>query len=182
MQLLLDRDQTGLSWFSLVPLRIGAGVTFTLHATLELDAEEEALLQQYNLTKVPLVVSDTMEDLKKAFRPALFVGFIIFIIGWLGSGIPVGLLFGTLVTMTMTATYFSELREQIIVSELMADGRKFRCDSVVALIQKEAYLEYICSYLRQVLESAKNWHDREALPIPPLRKEAAKLAVLKALT
>ncbi|MCP4407600.1 MAG: hypothetical protein GY807_07540, partial [Gammaproteobacteria bacterium] len=77
--------------------------------------------------------------------------------------------------------YFKTLREQIVVSELMAGGRKFRCDSIVALIQKEAYVEGVCSYLRQVLESAKHWHDREVVGIPPLKKEEAKLAVLKAL-
>ncbi|MCP4409392.1 MAG: hypothetical protein GY807_16905, partial [Gammaproteobacteria bacterium] len=46
MNLLLDRDQKDASLFSLVPLRIGSGVTFTLHATLELDQEEEALLRK----------------------------------------------------------------------------------------------------------------------------------------
>ena len=44
MKLLLDRDQRDASLFSLVPLKIGSGVTFTLHAELELDAEEEALI------------------------------------------------------------------------------------------------------------------------------------------
>ena len=50
MKLLFDRDQTGSAIFSLVPLRIGSGVTFKLTAELELDQEEEALLNRYKLT------------------------------------------------------------------------------------------------------------------------------------
>ncbi|MDA4845228.1 hypothetical protein [Hoeflea poritis] len=181
MNLLLDRDQNAASIFSLIPLRVGSGVTFTLHATLELDQEEEALLQKYNLTKAPLVISDPIEDLKQSFRPALFLGLITFVVIWFIASFSTALGLAILVTLVMTGVYFKTLREQIIVSELLTGGRKFRCDSIVALIEKEAYLEYICGFLRQVLESAKHWHDREALPIPPLKKEEAKQAVLKAL-
>ena len=181
MHLLLDRGQSGASFFSLVPLRIGSGVTFTLHAELELDAEEQALLQKYNLTKAPLVVSDPIEDLKQSFRPAVFLGIVTFVVMWFFTSFTTAFGLSVLVILVMTGVYFKTLREQIMVSELLAGGRKFRCDSIVALIQKEAYLEYICSFLRQVLESAKHWHDREAVPIPPLRKEDAKQAVLKAL-
>ncbi len=181
MQLLFNRDQISASVFSLVPLRIGSGVNFTLHASLELDAEEEALLQKYNLTKAPLVISDPIDDLKQSFRPALLLGFVIFVIISLTGAFGTAMTLGIMVTLAMTIVYFKTLREQIIVSELMAGGRKFRCDSIIALIQKEAYLEYICGYLRQVLESAKHWHDREAISIPPLKKEEAKQAVLQRL-
>ncbi|MFZ1813100.1 MAG: hypothetical protein WBO55_01765 [Rhizobiaceae bacterium] len=180
MNLLLSRDQISSAAFSLVPLRIGSGVTFTLLAELELTAEEEALLKKYNFTKAPLVISDPIEDLKQSFRPALFLGIVAFIVLWIVSN--VGFAFGVsmLITLVMTIVYFQTLREQIIVSHLLAGGRKFRCDSIVALIQKEAYLRNICAYLRQVLESAKNWGDREAVPIEPLSKHNAMQAVLKA--
>lgn len=181
MQLLLQRNQINASLFSLVPLRIGSGVTFTLHATLELDEEETALLQKYNLTKAPLVLSDPIDDLKQSFRPALFLGFLTFFVFWVLASFSTALGLAILVTVVMTGVYFKTLREQIIVSDLLAGGRKFRCDSIVALIQKEAYLERICAYLRQVLESAKHWHDREALTIEPLGKDEAKQAVLKAV-
>ena len=181
MQLLLGRDQTGASFFSLVPLRIGSGVTFTLHAELELDEEETALLQKYNFTKAALVVSDPIDDLKQAFRPAMVLGLVAFLLLWLLLSFGAGIGWGIVVTLTMTVVYFRTLREQIIVSQLLAGGRKFRCDSIVALIQKEAYLQHISAYLRQVLESAKNWHDREAITIEPLSKDEAKQAVLKAL-
>lgn len=181
MNLLLKRDQSGAAGFSLIPLRIGSGVTFSLHATLELDEQETALIQKYNFTKAALVVSDPIEDLKQSFRPALLLGLVSFFILWLVGSFTSALTLAALVTLVMTGVYFKTLREQIIVSELLGGGRKFRCDSIVELIQKEAYLRNICAYLRQVLESAKTWDDREVLAIEPLKSEDAKLAVLRAL-
>ena len=180
MNLLLDRDQKNAEVFSLIPLRIGSGVTFSLHATLELNEEEQALIQQYNFTKSALVVSDPIDDLKKSFRPAFLLGNIAFFLLWMMGTFTFALTSALLVTLVMTAVYFKTLREQIIVSELLGNGRKFRCDSIVELVKKEAYLQNVCGYLRQVLESAKHWDDREAIPIEPLNKDDAKLAVLKA--
>ena len=181
MNLLLKRDQSKARGISLIPLRIGTGVTFTLHASLELDAEEEALIRHYNFAKAALVVSDPIDDLKQAFRPALVLGLLTFVVFWWLMSFSGAIGFAILVTLVMTFVYFKTLREQIIVSELLAGGRKFRCDSIVELIQKEAYLQNICAYLRQVLESARNWDDREVLRIAPLDKEEAKQTVLQAL-
>ena len=182
MNLLLKRDQSGAAIFSLIPLRIGSGVTFSLYATLEPDEEEQALIQKYNFAKATLVTSDPIEDLKQSFRPALLLGLIAFVILWLIGSFTFAVTLAVLVTLVMTGVYFKTLREQIIVSELLGGGRKFRCDSIVDLIQKEAFLRYICDKLRQVLESAKTWDDREVIAIKPLDKEEAKLAVLKATT
>lgn len=180
MNLLLNRDQKSAALFSLIPLRIGSGVTFTLQATLELDEEEQALLSKYNFTKSALVVSDPIDDLKMAFRPALVLGILAFIVVWFFGTFSTALSLAIVVTLIMTGVYFKTLREQIIVSDLLGNGRKFRCDSIVDLVKKEAYLQHICSYLRQVLESAKHWDDREVVPIPPLDKEEAKAAVRSA--
>lgn len=180
MNLLLNRDQNSAAVFSLIPLRLGSGVTFTLHATLELEEEENALIKKYNFSKAALVVSDPIEDLKQSFRPALLLGLIAFFTFWLMGTFTTAFSLALLVTLVMTGVYFKTLREQIVVSELMESGRKFRCDSIVELIQKEAYLRNICAYLRQVLESAKTWDDREVVAIEPLNSEEAKLAVLKA--
>lgn len=180
MNLLFKRDQTGAAIFSLIPLRIGSGVTFSLHATLEPDEEEKALLQKYNFTKAVLVASDPIEDIKQSFRPALLLGLVSFAVFWMIWSFTSALTISFLVTLVMTGVYFKTLREQIIVSELLEDGRKFRCDSIVELIQKEAFLRGICANLRQVLESAKTWHDREVFPIHALGADDAKLAVLKA--
>ena len=179
MNLLLGRKQSASSVFSLVPLRFGSGVVFHLTAELELEPVEDALIQKYRFAKAPLVVSDPLDDLRQAFRPALLLGFLSFVVLWLllsfWSAVPLAVL----VTIVMTVVYFKTLREQILVSDLLDGGRTFHCDSIIALIRKEAYLERICEYLRQVLESAKNWDEREVVAIRPLDKEAAKRAVIK---
>ena len=180
MQLLLSRDQVSSEVFSLVPLRIGSGTIFSLAAELELTAEEDALLKKYNFAKARLVVSDPIDDLKQSFRPALLLGAAAFIVFWILTSFTAAFGIALLVTLVMTIVYFRSLREQIIVSQLLAGGRKFRCDSIVALIKKEAFLRDICGDLRQVLESAKNWGDREAISIEPLAKTEAMQAVLKA--
>lgn len=179
MNLLLERSQKAAALFSLIPLRVGSGVMFHLRAELELEGDEEELITKYRFAKAPLVVSDPIDDLKMAFRPALLLGIVAFVLLW--TTFPFSGAFGLalLTTLLMTVVYFKTLREQIIVNDLLHGGRTFRCDSVVELIQKEAYLETICEYLRQVLESAKHWGEREVLPIRPLDKKLAKLAVLK---
>lgn len=181
MNLLFDRDQKQAALFSLVPLRIGSGVMFRLRAELELDEEEDALLKKYRLLYAPLVVSDPIDDLKRALRPAAFLAIVTFIVFSLLVSFSIGTTIGILVLIIMTFVYFDALREQINVNHLLNGGRTFRCESIVALIQKEAYLEAISQYLRQVLESAKYWHDREAVAIKPLSKADAKQAVLEAL-
>ncbi len=181
MNLLLNRDQKSASLFTLVPLKIGTGVTFSLHAELELDAEESELMRKYQFAKAPLVLSDPIDDLKKAFRPAMLLGIAAFIIVWFFASFTVTLTLSLLVIAAMTVVYFRALREQIVVSDLLGGGRTFWCDSIVELIQKEAYLEWISAYLRQVLESAKTWDDREIIPIRPLPKGDAKQSILNAL-
>ncbi|MEL6503573.1 MAG: hypothetical protein AAFQ10_03865 [Pseudomonadota bacterium] len=179
MQLLLSRDQKAGS-LSLVPLRIGAGVTFTLHATLQLEPEEDALLKKYALTTVPLIISSPIEDFRNALRSALIVGAFVWLLMWILIGWWAAIPMAVAVTIIMTVVYFFALREQLQVNHLMVGGRTFYCFSVRELIEKEAYLEGTCSYLRQLLESAKHWGDREAIDIPPLDREAAKQAVLNA--
>lgn len=181
MNLLLSRDQKSAALFSLVPLRIGSGVMFHLRAELELEGDEESLITKYRFAKVPLVVSNPIDDLKMAFRPALLLGFVTFVVSWVFASFSAGVSLSILVTLTMTVVYFKTLREQILVGDLLHGGRTFRCDSVVALIAKEAYLESISEYFRQVLESAKNWGEREIIPIKPLERRQAKFAVLMRL-
>lgn len=181
MNLLLQREQKSAALFSLIPLRIGSGVMFHLRAELELEGDEEALIAKYRFANAPLVVSDPIEDIKMAFRPALFLGFLAFVLVWFLISFWSAILLSIITTLGMTAVYFTTLREQILVGDLLHGGRTFRCDSVVELIAKEAYLENISEYLRQVLESAKHWGEREVVPIKPLPREEAKRAVLRRL-
>jgi hypothetical protein len=179
MNLLLNRDQNSAALFTLIPLRLGSGVMFKLHAELELDEEEKELMQKYQFAKTTLVSSDPIDDLKKAYRPALILGLIAFVVFWILASFSTALSLAILVTLVMTVVYFKTMREQILVSDLLDGGRTFRCDSIIELIHKEAFLEYISEYLRQVLESAKHWDEREVVPIEPLSKDEAKRAVLK---
>lgn len=181
MNLLFNRDQKSASLFTLVPLRFGSGVMFQLHAELELDEEEKQLMQKYRFANAALVLSDPIEDIKRAFRPAMLLGIITFVLILMLSSFTTALSLSILVMLVMTVVYFRTERELILVNHLLDGGRTFYCDSIIKLIEKEAYLEYISEYLRQVLESAKHWHDRETLPIKPLDKESAKQAVLKML-
>jgi hypothetical protein len=179
MKLLLGRSQKNAALISIVPLRIGTDVIFHLRAELELDDEEEALMTKYRFTTAPLVLSDPIQDMKDAFRPALVLGVVTVLTLALFMGIWTAFPIALLVTLVMTVVYFRSLREQIIVKDLLHGGRLFYCDSIVALVKKEAYLEAVCQYLRQVLESAKHWDEREIVPILPLPKDQAILAVLK---
>ena len=179
MHLLLSRDQKAGS-FSLIPPRIGGGVTFTLTAQLQLEPHEMELLKRYALLSSPIIVSNLLEDIKNALKPSWVLGFIAGAISGLVLPVHLSMLFGVFITLLMTAIYFEKLRENLTVDQLLENGRTFYCFSVRELIEKEAYLEGACSYLRQLLESAKHWGDREAIPIPPLDREAAKQAVLHA--
>ncbi len=179
MNLLLERSQTHINGLSLVPLRIGRGVVFKLGAELELDDEEERLMRTYDLANAVLVSSGLAEDIGKALRPALALGIAVFLLFWFLTNWAFALMVAILTAVTMTVVYFRALRERIVVRDLLNGGRSFYCESIVDLIQKEAFLEGAGEYLRQVLESAKHWDDREAVPIQPLDKAAAKLFVLR---
>lgn len=180
MKLLLARGQTDSAGFSLVPLKIGSGVIFKLRASLELTDEEQQLLQKYQLERAALVTSDMLEDLKKGFRPAFVLGLICFVVMWFLISKNLAFSASVLVTMAMTGVYFRSLREQIAVSDLMGNGRLFHCDSVVTLIEKEDDLTRMSQFLRQVIESAKYWDDREAIAIEPLDRTDLKQAILSA--
>ncbi len=76
--------------------------------------------------------------------------------------------------------YFHQKRETIFVKDLM-HGRYFTCDSIIELARKEAWLGVVTSFLRQVMESAKQWDGAETLDIEALPKDEAKLVMLKGL-
>lgn len=192
MNLLLRRSQQhGL--FSIIPLRIGFGPIFQLRVQIELNEEEKALVWKYRLGTALLVAGSRWAALRRAALSALIVGAIaylaffaftsfrygignmdLFLIFYMTEALPLPALFAAI----MLVVYYLNEREHVTVDQLLSGGRTFYCDSVVELIQKEAYLERISEYLRQVLESAKHWHDREVIDIKPLDKAAAKQAVL----
>jgi hypothetical protein len=121
-----------------------------------------------------------LEDLKKGFRPAIVLGLISFVVMWFLTSSNLAFMAAVSVTLVMTVVYFRAMREQIQVNDLLGNGRQFHCDSVVTLIEKEADLARICQFLRQVIESAKYWGDREAINIEPVDRNELKNVILRA--
>lgn len=76
--------------------------------------------------------------------------------------------------------YFHQKRETIFVKDLI-HGRYFTCDSVIDLARKEAWLETIVAFLRQVMESAKHWDGTQTLDVPVLGKDEAKQLIIRGL-
>ena len=76
--------------------------------------------------------------------------------------------------------YANEKRETIYVRDLM-HGRNFKCDSVVDLARKEAWLATVVSFLRQVMETAKHWDGTESHKVEPLPKDEARQVILRGL-
>lgn len=156
---------------------------FRLHAKLELTEEEDRLIRKYDFADTTLVHSVQPTLLRNAFM----LGFVCFIfavpiiaMNWfreIGFGWPGVLLVAALVGLGAGYVYYGEKRETIYVRDLL-HGRYFKCRSVCELARKEAYLETITSYLRQVMESAKHWGGAEKRDIPVLSKEEAKAAIL----
>lgn len=181
MKMLMKRTQGYSSVFSLVPLRIGSGNTFMLNVQLEYGDDERQLANKYNINRMAFNTDDPVEEIKKAFRTALVVSFVVFVVALVFAGVWNAVPIALLAQLVMTVVYFKTMREQIIIGDLLLGGKTFRCDSVVELIRKEAYLTHMSECLCQVLESAKHWGDREAIDIQALSKEDAKRFVLKHL-
>lgn len=94
-------------------------------------------------------------------------------LGWIGV-----VSIAALLAIIAGYIFFHQMRETIYVKDLLV-GRYFRCGSVVALARKEAYLQTVTSYLRQVMESAKHWDGVEKIEIIALSKDEAKSMILK---
>lgn len=177
MQLLLERSQSHAR-FGLVPLRVGGGVMFTLWAKAELTEEEAALVRRYSFEDALLVAADPIAVLKQSIRTSAILGVVLLLALWMLIGFLWAIYIALLGFVILTAIYYNELREHIYVRDLI-HGRRFRCFSIVALVQKEAYVTNICSYLRQVLETAKHWSGQEAVEVPQLDPAEAKQLVAR---
>lgn len=163
MDLLFRREQTTGNF---------ARVDFKLWGKIELDAEEQGLIDRYEFSNA-MLIEVLQPDL---LRKAVYVG----IAATLASAIILPFIFGFFALVLCLAAgvgagwwYANEKRETIYVRDLM-HGRHFKCDSVVELARKEAWLTLIVGYLRQVMESAKHWDGTESHRIEPLPKDEAR--------
>ncbi len=164
--------------------KTGRRVIFNLWAKAELTEEETNLIRKYKLDSA--VIIDAIQP--KLIRHTIIAG----LVGFFGSAfvvapilmavtrsfnLPTHVTIALLGSLTVGFLYFQKKRETIYVKDLL-HGRTFKCRSIIELARKEAHLEAITGYFRQVVESAKHWGGTETKPIEPLPPEEAKRFIL----
>jgi len=168
MKMLLKREQTAG--------RLGKGVQFKLWAKLEVDEQEQALITRYKFDQSILIADAEPQLIKKS----AFLGFIACIVVYLiiAMILPTGVALALAVVAWAGVGYwyYNEKREKLFVKDLL-NGRHFTCDGIIALTQKEAWLNSMSVVLRQVIETAKHWGGTETNDIPVLNREEAKQLV-----
>lgn len=169
MDLLFRREQTSGNL---------TRVDFKLWGKLELNEEEQALVARYDFDKAMLIEVLQPDLLRRSVYVgiAATLGSAVLLI-WLGV---IGFVLSLGAGIFAGWWYANEKRETIYVRDLL-HGRHFKCDSVVELARKEAWLTTIVSYLRQVMVSAKHWDGTESHKIEPLPKEEARQVILRGL-
>ena len=175
MELLFKRDQSTAKY---------KRVDFKLWSKIEPDEEEQALIDRYSFHDAVLIeaIQPTL------IRNTLIVAGVVFAICFSilisnfarDLGIASVFLISLVVGIVAGYWYLNEKRETIFVRDLL-HGRYFACKSVVELARKEAWLETIVAYLRQVMESAKHWDGTARHKIEPLPKDEARQVILKGL-
>jgi len=171
MDLLFKREQT--------PGKL-ARVQFKLWGKIELEEEEQKLLDRYGFHEAVLIA---------AIQP-LLIRMTLYVAGgtFFVSGAIFNLVFSVGFSLLLAIAagigagywYFNEKRETIFVKDLL-HGRYFSCSSVVELARKEAWLETVVAFLRQVMESAKHWDGTERHTIEALPKDEARQVILKGI-
>jgi len=157
-------------------------VSFRLFGKVEFDDNEQELVKKYRLDQAVLINAYQPTLIKQA----LLMGLGVFVVGGIAffamfdaSGMT-SLALGALSGGGFGYWHYQQNRETIYVRDLM-HGRYFSCESVIDLARKEAWLETICAFLRQVMESAKHWDGEARSPIKALPKDEAKQVILKGI-
>lgn len=171
MDLLFQREQTPAGMLS---------VKFKLWGRVELDEDEHEMMERYQFDGAILIAADQPTLFRNSFLFGLFVMavviFALFRLDALGQFALIAIFAGAAAGFW----FYNEKRETIYVRDLI-HGRHFSCDSVVDLARKEAWLETVVAYLRQVMESAKHWDGTQRYRIQALPKEEARQVILKGL-
>jgi hypothetical protein len=171
MDLLFRREQTGNGV---------RRVTFKLWGKVELDPDEQAVVKRYQFDESMLIEVAQPDLLRNSIVLGLIAaGLVLFLISKPMGFVLAGML-AALVGLGAGFWYFNEKRETIFVRDLL-HGRHFKCKSVVELARKEAWLETVVGYLRQVMESAKQWDGTEHHRIEALPKDEARQVILKGI-
>ncbi|ANK80032.1 MAG: hypothetical protein TEF_03950 [Rhizobiales bacterium NRL2] len=157
-----------------------AKVQFKLWAKVELEAGEQELVKRYRFDDAILIAAIQPKLLRNAGIIGLLVFFVVGSLLAVFIGTTIGVVLGLAGGIGAGYWYFHEKRETIFVKDLL-HGRHFSCPSVIELARKEAWLETITGYLRQVMESAKHWDGTESHRIEPLPKDEARQVILRGL-
>ena len=188
MNLLLRRSQSSYKLFKLLPLLFGSGVIFNLHAEVQFEPDELELIRKYHLEEARIYDGNMWPAIRDSIFPALIAAVITYVPFYIGL-LPIKAIFGiggstlTLFGIIFAGwlfAHFWDKYENLRIADLMNGGRTFRCDGVVSLIHREDKMDRVCMFVKQVLESAKQWHDREAKSIPALSREEARRLILTA--
>jgi len=179
MDLLFRRSQTGDAQKSPLPFSLGAP-SFKLWAKVELTPDEQRILTHYRFDKALLIEATQPELIKQAGM----AGFGAFLLSYLVlasiSSSEAMLVLSFILGCVAGYIYFDKNRDSVWVRDLIA-GRYFTCPSIIELARKEAWLEAIVGYLRQVMKSAETWDGVETIPVKPMDKEAAKRFMIQGL-
>lgn len=160
-------------------------VSFQLWAKTEVTEEESELIGKYSMHDAVLIHVFEPHLLRRAVLVGLLGAILswFIVIGWLLRAVGLYLPFPISLVLALTLggllglVYHNNHRETIMVKDLLY-GRFFNCKSVIELARKEAYLQNVASYFRQVIESAKHWGGQQSIPVEPLSPEDAKRAIL----
>lgn len=156
--------------------------SFKLFGKVEFDDEEQALIKKYRFDEAVLIYTYQPTLIKQALARSIGVFFIAWIVffAMFGASVMFAFALGALSGGGFGYWYYHQNRETIFVRDLI-HGRYFKCESVIDLARKEAWLETICAFLRQVMESAKHWDGEVRFPIEALPKDEAKQIIIKGI-
>lgn len=171
MKLLFKRNQTAA--------QVGR-VKFQLWAKVELNDDETEIVKRYNFDEAVLIRTDEPRLRRNAFIVGAVAAVVIYIIAETAMDSVAAFILALFAGCGAAYFYFDKKRETIFVRDLM-HGRYFSCPSIIDLARKESYLNYVTSFLRQVMESAKHWDGTETFDVEALPKDEAKLVMIRGL-
>lgn len=155
-------------------------VTFKLWSQIELDENEKAILKRYRFDEALLVDALQPNLLRNSGIAGLVAGVFAYIVVDVVAPANIALLLALAAIGGGAYWWYHNNRETVFVRDLL-HGRHFACKTVIDLAQKEAWLTSMVAFLRQVMESAKNWDGTETIPIVALPKDEARQVILKAV-
>ena len=155
-------------------------VKFKLWSKIELDENEAQVIKHYAFDNAILIDSWQPELIRKSAYIGLAAFVAVFALISASLSLNMAMFFGLLAGCGAGYFYYDKNRETIFVKDLL-HGRYFDCVSVIELARKEAWLETITGFLRQVMESAKHWDGTETRQIDVLPKAEAKQLIIKGL-